>query len=89
MKFSRRPGFFPFVIGVLLILSATWFLLWTWSSASLRCVACNCRYELTAVNPYCRLPSMLLIIFLVTFVGAIGAFGMAWFQKRRDKRSEI
>lgn len=89
MKFSRRSGFIPFLVGVLLTVSAGWFFLWTLSSAGLRCVACGCRYELTASDPYCRLPSILLILFLVTFVGAIGAFGVAWFQRKRAKRIAV
>ncbi len=86
MKFSGKAGSIAITAGIFLILSAVWFLLWTWSSASLRCVPCDCRYGLNAANSYCRLPAILVLLFFVSLVGGIGSFIVARFQRRRVKR---
>lgn len=87
MRFSRRPGMTSFVAGALLLVAAAWLLLWTWSSASLRCVACDCRFELGANNPVCRLPALLSLLFFVALAAAFGAFIIGWLQRRRSKRT--
>ena len=86
MRRLRNPGTIALIIGLLLILSAGWFLLWTWSAASLRCVECDCRYDLSAANFHCRWPAILSLLFNASFVGAILSFAVAWFQRRRAKR---
>ena len=87
MKLLRYPGTIALIVGFLLILLAGWFFLWTWSAAALRCVECDCRYDLSAVNFHCRRPAVLNLLFSATFVGAILSFVVAWFQRRRAKRS--
>jgi hypothetical protein len=82
-RLLKNPGSVALLIGILLILSAGWFLLWTWSSASLRCVPCDCRYDLSAANSYCRLPAILVQLFCATFIGAIASFVVAWCRARR------
>jgi len=73
----------PLILGIFLALVTSWLLLWVWSSASLRCVECDCHYELTAANPRCRLPIILMFAFLVALVGMIASFGMAWLRAKR------
>jgi hypothetical protein len=87
MRLLKRPGFVSLFIALLLFLSAGWFLLWTLSSASLRCVPCDCRYDLSAVNSYCRLPAILVLLFYITFIGAMALVVVAWFQLRRARRT--
>jgi hypothetical protein len=86
MRLLRKRGAIALLMGVLLLISSAYIFVWTWSVASLRCVACDCRYELNSGNPDCRLPALLLILSLVTFIGAIGALCLAWFQRNRTLR---
>ena len=87
MRILRNPGSVATLVGVLLLLSACWFFLWTASSASLRCVPCNCRYDLSAENSYCRLPSVLALLFYASLIGAIISFIVAWLQRRRARKT--
>jgi hypothetical protein len=87
MRYSRRPGFIALAVGVTLSISSAWFLWWAWSAASLRCVACDCRYDLGAANPHCRLPVILMTLAYAMVAGAIGAFAVAWLQRRRGKQT--
>ncbi len=87
MKLLKKPGSVARLIGVVLILAAGWFFLWTVTAASLRCVPCDCRYDLTAENSYCRLPAILNLLLLVTFIGAIASFVIAWIKRRRARRA--
>ena len=88
MGLPKSPGSVALLIGILLTLSAGWFLLWTWSSASLRCVPCDCHYDLSAGSSYCRLPAILALLFFVSLAGAVVSFVAAWFRRRRARRSE-
>jgi ABC-type antimicrobial peptide transport system permease subunit len=84
--FSQRQGFVALLLGVLFFLLAAWFYLWALSSASLRCVECNCYYDLSAANSDCRLPAILSLLFFGTVAVAVGLVVLAWFQRRRAKR---
>jgi hypothetical protein len=56
------------------------------SAAMLRCIDCDCRYDLSATKAVCRFPAVLSYLSFATFVGAIGAFVVAWLQRRRARK---
>lgn len=85
IKFLRKPGLFPLLIGVLLIFLSGYLYLGAVAGATLRCHECNCRYALNAENPFCRSPAILALWFYATVSGAIVSFITAWYRRRRAK----
>ena len=69
-------------LGVALLLTSAWCVLWLHSSSSLRCLECDCTYSITSANPRCRLPAVLLCCSASGVAMAAGAFVFAWVQHR-------
>lgn len=74
-----------FVTAAMWILAALWFLLWFVSSASLACLACDCRYGFFAQNLRCRQPPVAALLAITSFLLAI-VFLMLGIWKRKRLR---
>jgi hypothetical protein len=85
MLFKRwvHSGILAIAVGLLCLLTAGWFLLWTMSAADLAFVPCNGRYTLTAEVLRCRVPALTSLAFIaatvlvivLTAIGLLQTFG--------------
>jgi hypothetical protein len=85
-RLTRRPGAAATLAGLLFFLVAAWLFLWAASSASSRCAACECRYELTAADAACRLPAVLALVFLASITAAVASLAVGGLQHRRASK---
>ena len=59
------------VVAVLLILFASWCLLWVVSSSTMAFTECAGGYDLFSENPRCRQPSIAGLLALASLLGAV------------------
>jgi hypothetical protein len=71
------------VIAAASLLAAVWFLLWFVSSASLACLACDCRYSFFAENLRCRQPPVAALLAVISFLLAIVFLVLGIWKRKR------
>jgi hypothetical protein len=85
MKVLKNPGSVALPVGILLVLAAGWLYLSALTSASMRCVPCDCSYDLRAADSYCRPPAVLARLSVATLVGSTASFAAAWIRRRQAR----
>lgn len=85
----KRRAIIQLGFSMIGFLGAIWSLLWVYSSASLNCIACDCRYRLLHDNVRCREPVIAEILCLilgsvaVTFL-CLGIHALREVKQERD-----
>lgn len=67
MKRFEKQTKILFAIGILCLLISLFLLFWSISLAMLRCVYCDCSYQIFSESLYCSFPAILSLLFYFTF----------------------
>jgi hypothetical protein len=79
----RWSGSVSLLIGVLLLIASGFLFFSGLGFADLKCVACDCRYDLSI--PGCRSPIIYLWMATFAFVGSVGLLANRWLRRRQNK----
>src|SRR5262249_8216579 len=82
-----HSGALAVALGLVCLLAAGWFLLWTMAAAGLAFVPCDGLYSLTAEIPRCRLPAFTSLGFMATGVLGIVLIAVGLFLIKNQGRN--
>jgi hypothetical protein len=80
----KRSGSLSLLVGVLFLVASGFFFFSGLGFAGLKCVECDCRYDLSI--PGCRSPIIYLWMAVFAFIGALALLFKGLVGRRRNKR---
>ena len=84
-----RSGVLAFVVAAVSAVLALYFLMWTWSSASLAVVECNGKYSFFAELARCGTPAWVSALFAGFTLVAISSLIVGLVQRKRFLRFKL
>lgn len=84
-----QAGVLAFVVAAVFAVLALYFLMWTWSSASLAFVDCNGKYSFFAELAPCRTPAWVSALFAGFTLVAVSSLIVGFVQRKRFLRSRL
>ena len=80
----KRSGTVSLLFGVLLLMASGFFFFSGLGFAGLKCVECDCRYDLSI--PGCRSPVIYLWMATFALIGSAGLLTNGWLRRRRNRQ---